>query len=134
MKLRGSIVFAAGAAILWTAVANAAPSKAPSFAAEIAPIFRSRCAACHLTGKEAGNLALHPATARISLVGKRSTAAPHMLVTPGQPQASYLLMKLDGTHIMNGGKGARMPFGSPPLDTRIIGIIREWIAAGAPDN
>jgi len=102
------------------------------YQAEIAPLLASNCATCHLTGQEAGNMALIPAKAIESLVGVKSVEAPNLVrVVPGDPDASYLIMKLEGTHIDHGGSGARMPFGGFPLDDGDMAKIRAWIAQGA---
>ena len=105
-----------------------------SFSKDIAPVMRRKCATCHLTGTEAGGMALHPRAAWKSIVGKPSGESPFFIVAPGEPEKSYLLMKLEGSHIENGGTGARMPFAAPPLNAGIIQTIRDWISAGAPDN
>lgn len=126
-----------GALAIPAAGLAAGKGKAPavSFAADIAPLLKTRCAVCHLTGTEAGKLALHPKAARGSLVGRQSTESKLLLIAPGKPQASYMLMKIEGTHISTGkGSGARMPFGQAPLDAAAIDKVRRWIAAGAPDN
>lgn len=112
----------------------AGPSFGPSFGKDIAPLLKARCAVCHLTGKEAGNMALHPKAAWASLVSRPSSVSALMLVNPDKPDQSYMLMKLEGTHIKNGGSGARMPFAAPPLDPTQIGLIRAWIKAGAKNN
>ncbi len=104
---------------------------APSYSKDVAPILKVRCATCHLTGQEAGRMALHPGGAYASLVGVKSIEAPLKRVEPGKPDASYLIAKLEGTHVAKGGKGARMPFGAPPLPKDQIDLIRGWIAAGA---
>lgn len=102
------------------------------FQAEIAPLLASNCATCHLTGQEAGNMALVPGKAIESLVGVKSVEAPNLVrVVPGDPDASYLVMKLDGTHLAKGGTGAQMPFGAPPLPKETIAKVRQWIAEGA---
>ena len=106
-----------------------------SFRTDIAPLFKTRCAVCHLNGSEAGKLALHPRAARASLVGRKSGESTLQLIAPGKPDASYLVMKLEGTHIARGkGSGARMPFGQAPLDAAAIAKVKNWITAGAPDN
>lgn len=105
-----------------------------SFKQDIVPMLKSKCAACHLTGQEAGRLALHPGAAYESLVGVKSIAVELMRVKPGAPGQSYLLMKLQGTHLEHGGNGARMPFGAPPLDSDTVAKLRDWIADGAPNN
>ncbi len=108
---------------------------APSFAKDLVPILKTQCAICHLTGEEQGNLALPPAKAYASLVNVKSTESPALTrVTPGQPDNSYLIAKLEGTQIRAGGKGARMPFAGAPLSAAQIKLFRDWIAAGAANN
>lgn len=126
------IAFGLGLAMLSSAAF--AQGGAPSFSRDVAPILKTRCATCHLTGKEAGNVQLIPATAYANLVGVRSTESPLMRVTPGNPDASYMIRKIEGTHIAAGGKGARMPFAAPPLPAEQIALIRTWVAQGAKRN
>jgi len=103
-----------------------------AFEAEIVPILTSSCATCHLTGQEAGNMALVPGKALATLVNVPSTEAPGLIrVVPGDPDKSYLVMKLEGTQITHGGTGAQMPFGAPPLSPDKIARIRQWITDGA---
>lgn len=104
------------------------------FAEDIVPILKQHCAVCHLTGKEQGGLALHPGVAYDNLVAVPSLQSRFPRVKPGEPMESYLLMKLDGTHLEAGGRGARMPFGAPQLAPDIRRRIGDWIAAGAPRN
>jgi hypothetical protein len=102
------------------------------FQSDIAPLFRSKCATCHLTGTEAGKMALTPQSAIANVVGVKSSEAPTLMrVAPGKPDESYLIMKLEGTHIEHGGTGATMPFGAPPLSKEQITKIRQWITEGA---
>lgn len=113
---------------------QAAHAASVSFSRDIAPVLTDRCAACHLTGEEAGGLALHARAAYSSLVGKQSEESEYLVVDPGAPDKSYLIMKLEGTQVDHGGMGERMPMGETPLDDGIVGRIRDWIAAGAPKN
>jgi mono/diheme cytochrome c family protein len=102
------------------------------FESDIAPLFRSRCATCHLTGQEAGKMTLTPKGAIASLVNAKSTEATSLMrVVPGKPDDSYLIMKLEGTHIEHGGNGVQMPFGAPSLSREEIAKVRKWIAKGA---
>ena len=84
--------------------------------------------------QEAGHLALHPKAAFKNLVSHKSEESDWMLVQPKQPDKSYLVMKLEGTHLKSGGKGARMPFAQQPLDTETVALFRAWIKAGALNN
>ena len=66
------------------------------------------------------------------VVNVPAAEAPKLVrVVPGKPDDSYLVMKLEGTHIEQGGNGAQMPFGAPPLPREDIARIRQWIAEGA---
>ena len=116
-------------------IAVAAPKKkaAPTvFQARIVPLLAERCAVCHLTGTEAGNMALVPKKAHAALVGAKAMEAPALLrVKPGDPDQSYLVMKLEGSHLDHGGSGAQMPFGASPLSKEEIALIRQWIRDGA---
>ncbi len=121
--------------IMLLGLTSAAQAAGPSFSKDLMPILRTQCAICHLTGQEQGNLALPPAKAYASLVNVKSTEAPALIrVTPGQPDKSYLIAKLEGTQIKAGGKGARMPFAGAPLPADKIKLFRDWIAAGAAKN
>lgn len=110
-----------------------APAEATSlYQQKIAPLFRARCGTCHLTGTEAGNIQLTPNQAIVAIVDVASQEAPKLKrVVPGDPDNSYLVMKLEGTHIENGGSGTTMPFAAPPLSPQEIADIRQWIKEGA---
>jgi hypothetical protein len=105
-----------------------------SFSRDLVPVLRANCATCHLTGSEAGNLALHPGAAYKNLVGVQSIESKWLRVKPGAPDESYLLMKLDGTHLDAGGNGGRMPYNMEPLDAATRSKFRDWVAAGASEN
>lgn len=51
-------------------------------------------------------------------------------VTPGDPDNSYLIQKLEGSAAV----GSRMPQGGPFLDQATINMVRQWIADGAMNN
>ncbi|MFO1377365.1 MAG: hypothetical protein U1F14_10200 [Steroidobacteraceae bacterium] len=111
-----------------------APAVAVSFSRDIVPVLRTQCATCHMTGQEPGNMALHPGAAYATLVNVKSPVSGLVRVVPGKPEQSYLLMKLQGTHLDHGGKGVRMPFSLPPLPQKVIDQIAAWISQGAKNN
>jgi hypothetical protein len=51
-------------------------------------------------------------------------------VTPGDPDNSYLVHKLEGTQSV----GGRMPLGGPFLNQAQLDMLRQWIADGALNN
>lgn len=98
-------------------------------------IFATTCAPqCHQGGAAPKGLSLEPGRALELLVGVPSAEVPDMMrVAPGQPDASYLVVKLvpfDPRRV-----GARMPRNGPPFLTDAqVRAIRDWIAAGARDD
>ena len=51
-------------------------------------------------------------------------------IEPGNPEKSYLYLKLIGKNIT----GSRMPLGAPPLSQSVIDSIQAWIENGAFQN
>jgi hypothetical protein len=93
---------------------------------------RTACVTCHtpVGGMPAGglNLVTDPYGALVNAV---STGKRDMLrVAPGNPEASYLIHKLQGR---SGIAGERMPFNGPPfLTSSEIHAVKRWIDIGAP--
>lgn len=91
-------------------------------------VFTAICTQCH-TGAGVQGLALDDGVSYGNLVGVPSTEVPALKrVVPGDPGASYLVQKIEGTADV----GSRMPLGQAPLDPALIALIRDWIAGGAP--
>jgi len=55
-------------------------------------------------------------------------------IEPGDSTQSYVMHKLEGTHISAGGGGSRMPLGGPFLSEDALDGIRGWIDSGASDG
>lgn len=117
------------------------PALAPTFSSIRAEIFektdlagRSSCLTCHTdqgrnpTGQL--NLRADPYGALVNIASRQKAGAT--LVVPGDPDASYLIHKLEGrSDIVQ----LRMPRNGPPYLTEgQILVIRRWIAIGAPNN
>lgn len=96
---------------------------------------RLACTTCHNpTGRLfAAGLDLSNAAAYDSLVGVPSRLKPALLrVAPGEPDASYLVHKLEGGPAL---VGVRMPRGDGPfLTPGQIRVIRRWIELGARND
>ena len=104
---------------------------------DVQPIFTSSCAlsGCHAgTNPQRGqNLSVGQTFANIVNVPAMELSTMNR-VTPGEPDNSYLVHKVQGTHLAVGGTGFQMPLNRSPLTQTEIDLIREWIAAGAnPD-
>jgi len=95
---------------------------------------RRACISCHTANGRtpSGGLNLDVADPHAALVNVPSKEIPgQRLVVPGDPDASYLVKKLEGTP---GIVGVRMPFGGPYLSAGQIRIVRRWIELGAPTD
>jgi hypothetical protein len=119
----------AGIALLLVALPAAADEV--SFVAGVVPLLNARCVACHLTGQEQGELALHAKAAYGNLVRVPSRQSALNRVEPGEPEASYLFLKLTNRHLGAGGEGEPMPMGAWPLEDAQLELIRQWISQGA---
>ena len=104
-----------------------------SLSADIQPIFNASCVVCHQGNPAAGGMNLESGQAYGNIVNKKSSESALMRVTPGSPENSYLVRKLEGTHTQAGGSGDRMPPGSS-LPAAQIELVRRWISLGAPNN
>lgn len=121
------------------------------FRAEIVPIFVQSCAFTSCHGRETGGSAglflglkdstFDAARVRQSLVAVAATELRAMsLVSAGDPEASYLMRKLDGDHCLldaqceKGDCGAGMPRTGELLPVADRDRVRRWIAQGAKDD
>jgi hypothetical protein len=96
---------------------------------------RTPCVQCHTAvGRNpAGGLNLTSGNSYAALINAASLQRLGALrVIPGNPEASYLIQKLEGAA---GIAGRRMPFNGPPYltDGQIL-VIKRWIEIGAPND
>lgn len=116
------------------------PNLAPAFSSIRTEIFettdlagRTSCVTCHTdqgrTPAGQLNLRADPYGALVNVASRQKAGAT--LVVPGDPDASYLIHKLEGIDIVQ----LRMPRNGPPYLTEgQILVIRRWIENGAPNN
>ena len=121
-----------------------------SFKLDVMPLFDQACnsMSCHGGSSPAQGLGLTAATddERTALINTlTSTTASQAtlkLVEPGDPAASFLLIKCEYdkagieacTESCGGtGCGSPMPFGTPLAESEKE-VLRRWIASGAQDN
>jgi hypothetical protein len=110
------------------------PIANPSFSTHLQPILTQTCAtsgACHLGPGSQLGLDLSTGQSYDNLVNVQASERPSLLrVEPGDPDSSFLILKLEGAP----GAGVRMPSGAPPLAAEVIQSFRNWITNGAPNN
>ena len=123
-------------------VAGPTPDLVPTFSSIQHEIFdttdssgRLACIGCHTdVGRTpAGGLVLLEGRSYQALVGQPSRfKAAAVLVVPGDPDASYMIHKLEGAADI---AGSRMPRGTGPfLTSGQMQIIRRWIELGAKND
>ena len=94
-----------------------------------ATIFNASCAVsnCHLGPGAQMGLDLSEGQAEANLIDVDSRQLPAFKrVDPGNPDDSYIVMKLEGDARI---VGQRMPAGRPELPDEQIDLVREWIAS-----
>jgi hypothetical protein len=116
------------------------PSLQPTFSSIQHEIFdatdssgRTACTQCHNATLLRGGLDLSASISYASLVNVSSREKPGVMrVTPGDPESSYLIHKLEGR---SGIVGRQMPFSGPPFLTNgQILVIKRWIEQGAKND
>ncbi len=108
-------------------IIRAEPEKkeAPSYTREIKPFLEKYCMECHEKGKlEKAGVSVAEHKDLIEARGKKR----RKIVMPGNPDSSRMLMTLEG-------KAKQMPpRKNPQPKAEEVKRLREWIAAGAPDD
>jgi hypothetical protein len=123
-------------------IAGPTPNLQPTFSSIQREIFnaadssgRAACTQCHNAGNRnnAAVLSLAEGVAYGELVNVASSRKPGAIrVIPGDPDASYLIHKLEGRSDI---VGQRMPrTGGPFLTAGQVTIIRRWIELGARND
>ena len=99
--------------------------------AQVSEVFAISCAfsGCHSGGDPAAGLSLEGdfATRIVGVASEQRSG--FLLVEPGNPDESYLLLKVRGDDEII---SQRMPPGNP-LSAEQVEIIRAWIASGAKE-
>lgn len=103
----------------------------PEFSSIQSKVFNTYCTQCHSGAAAPLGLRLDEGASYAMLVNTPSAEVPALVrVAPNNPDASYLIQKIEGTAAV----GGRMPLNLPPLPADTIAVIRQWIANGAPPS
>ncbi len=108
-----------------SATASSARQDTVSFADDILPIFRQRCAECHGGEDENGEVRTEVSLNLLEYERVMAGSEFGTVVEAGDPANSFLLDRIvDGT----------MPEQGDPVPEEEIALIRAWIEAGALNN
>lgn len=112
-----------------------------TLSANVQPIFTANCSSCHdgVGGTLPGVQNLTTGNTFAAIVNKAAIESLLKKVLPFVPDSSYLVHKIQGTHLLPpaSGSGVRMPFGCSGgscLSKGMINLIRNWILQGARNN
>jgi hypothetical protein len=108
----------------------------------VQPVFTTNCAlsGCHSgpSPMQGQNLSLDSTYKFVVNVAANELLGGSGLkrVLPSRPDSSYLVHKIQGTHLFapSLGSGVQMPEAHPPLAKGTINLIRNWILQGARNN
>ena len=100
---------------------------APTLESIQSNVFNPFCITCHAGANAPQGLRLDAINSFTNLVGVPSSEVSLLRVQPGNPDASYLIQKLEGTASV----GGQMPLGGPPIPQVTIDFVRQWIVDGA---
>jgi hypothetical protein len=98
------------------------PATGVSYSQHIQPVLTAKCAraGCHEDQTQAGNL---------SLTSYSNTTASYLVVAPGYPQNSLLVLSVQGLTT-----SPMPPVGYSPLIKNHIEGIKTWVKEGAKNN
>jgi len=98
------------------------PGSNVSYSGHIQPLLTAKCAraGCHDDQTQAGNL---------SLTSYSNTTSSYLVVAPGYPQNSSLVLSVQGLSTK-----PMPPIGLPPLTSNQIEGIKIWVKEGAKNN
>lgn len=105
-----------------------AQTKSGELEGKVRVIFKENCttAGCHVGNTPMMGLKLTEDEFYARTVNQKSTERSQLVrIKPGEPDSSYLVMKILGT---SGIIGSRMPFGRDPLTDDEIAAIVQWIS------
>ena len=92
-------------------------------------VFTPICSKCHIGASAPEGLQLDAAHSYNLLVGVPSVEQSTLeRVKPGDPDHSYMVLKIEGAPGIDGGQ---MPLGETPLPQATIAAIRQWVTNGA---
>jgi hypothetical protein len=91
-----------------------------------------KCIHCHRAGGQKPNLT-DPFDAETGAVGIDAERSDLMVIEPGDPDASFLIVKVS-SETLPPAQGAPMPAHFPRFTSDEAAVVRTWIAEGAKDN
>ena len=129
-----TLVLAIGNPVYGQEAKQIAPSPQVSFAAQVAPIFAAKCNFCHHPQNAVKVDLTRPFDPQVGIIRRPNTwtkSQKKLLVVPGDPGASALILKVEAAQLDVHVDGDIMPWNISPLTAKERDNLKQWIAGGA---
>jgi mono/diheme cytochrome c family protein len=120
-----------------TAEPEPEPEPEVSYRRDVAPIFAEKCISCHHDNNAVQVILTDPFDPGLGIVNRPNTwtqSSRPVLVVPGDPDASALMLKVEETELELKVEGDPMPWNIPRVTDAQLAALASWINAGALEN
>jgi len=114
-----------------------ASARQVSYSSDVYPIFAAKCISCHHPTNAVEVILTDIFDPELGMINRPNTwkaSSRPILVVPGDPDASALMLKIEETELELKVDGDPMPWAIPRLPSGELGTLRDWINDGAQNN
>jgi hypothetical protein len=108
-----------------------------SYRADVLPIFEAKCVSCHHRNNAVKVILTDIFDPELGMINRPNTwtnSEKKILVVPGDPDASALVLKVEATELEFKVDGDLMPWNIPLVTEAQLRSLGAWIDAGAADD
>ena len=108
-----------------------------SYVRDVAPIFAAKCISCHHDNNAVRVILTDPFHPELGMINRPNTwtqSSRPILVVPGDPDASALMLKVEEEVLELKVEGDPMPWNIPRVTDQQLAALAAWIDAGAMEN
>lgn len=108
-----------------------------SYRNDVLPIFQAKCISCHHQDNAVKVILTDIFDPELGMINRPNSwprSSKPVLVVPGDPDASALMLKITETDLEPKVEGDPMPWNIPRLTSQELASLAGWIDAGAEDN
>ena len=108
-----------------------------SYRRDVFPIFEAKCIGCHHANNAVRVILTDVFDPELGLINRPNSwtkSQKEILVVPGDPDASALMLKVESEQLDHKAEGDPMPWNIPRLTESELKTLRDWIESGAKDD